>query len=117
VPQLTVSAAFRPHERIRRREEFQRVYAQGTKIHGRFGILFLLPNGLAVSRLGIAATKKFGGSVARNRAKRLIRDVFRRNKIASGFDVVVVPKRALLETSLGAFEAEFRRTLERRARQ
>jgi ribonuclease P protein component len=93
------------------------VYSQGSKVHGRFGILFLLPNGLDVSRLGIAATRKFGGSVARNRAKRLIRDVFRRNKIAPGFDVVVVPKRALLETSLSAFEAEFRRTLERRVRQ
>jgi ribonuclease P protein component len=117
VAQLTDSAGFRPHERIRHREEFLRVYAQGSKIHGRFGILFLLPNGLEVSRLGIAATRKFGGSVARNRAKRLIRDVFRRNKIAPGFDVVVVPKRALLETSLSAFEAEFRRTLERRVRQ
>ena len=72
------------------------------------------PTDSTVSRLGIAATRKFGGSVARNRAKRLIRDVFRRNKIAPGFDVVVVPKRALLETSLSAFEAEFRRTLERR---
>jgi ribonuclease P protein component len=114
---VTVSAGFQPHERIRRREEFQEVYARGSKVHGRFGILFLLPNGRQVSRLGIAATRKFGGSVARNRAKRLIRDVFRRNKIAPGFDVVVVPKRALLETSLSAFEAEFRRTLERRVRQ
>jgi ribonuclease P protein component len=117
VAKLTASAGFQSHERIRRREEFQRVYAQGSKTHGRFGILFLLANGLTVSRLGIAATRKFGGSVARNRAKRLIRDVFRRNKIAPGFDVVVVPKRALLETSLSAFEAEFRRTLERRVRQ
>ncbi len=113
---LTDPAGFQPHERIRRREEVQRVYAQGSKIHGRFGILFLLPNGLDIGRLGIAATRRFGGSVARNRAKRLIRDVFRRNKIAPGFDVVVVPKRALLETSLSAFEAEFRRTLERRVR-
>jgi len=60
---MTDSAAFRPHERIRRREEFQRGYAEGSKVHGRFGILFLLPNGLDVSRLGIAATMKFGGSV------------------------------------------------------
>lgn len=108
------SAAFRPHERIRRREDFQRVYERGTKVHGRFGTFFLLRNGLQVGRLGIAATRKFGGAVSRNRAKRLIRDVFRRNKIAPGFDVVVIPKRALLEASLSAFEAEFRRQLERR---
>jgi len=113
---VTEDAEFRPHERIRRRAEFQRVYDRGMKVHGRFGTLFLLANGLDVGRLGIAATRKFGGAVARNRAKRLIRDVFRRNKLASGFDVVIVPKRALLETSLSAFEAEFRRTLERRVR-
>jgi ribonuclease P protein component len=108
------SAAFRPHERIRRREDFQRVYEQGTKVHGRFGTFFFLRTSLTVGRLGIAATRKFGEAVARNRAKRLIRDVFRRNKIAPGFDVVVIPKRTLLEASQSAFEAEFRRLLDRR---
>jgi ribonuclease P protein component len=109
-------AAFRPHERIRRREEFQRVYDQGVKLHSRFCTLFLLPTGLESARLGIAATRKFGGAVERNRAKRLIRDVFRRNKIVRGCDIVVIPKRALLEISQNAFEAEFRRLLERRPR-
>ena len=75
-----------------------------------------LSNGLESARLGIAATRKFGGAVARNRAKRLIRDVFRRNKIAPGFDVVVIPKRVLLDVSQSAFEAEYRRLLERRPR-
>ncbi|MGB7218802.1 MAG: ribonuclease P protein component [Vicinamibacterales bacterium] len=76
--------------------------------------MFVLQNDRAVGRLGIAATKKLGGAVARNRAKRLIREVFRRNKIASGFDVVVVPKRELLDASLSVLEAEYRTSLERR---
>jgi ribonuclease P protein component len=105
---------FRPHERVRRRPDFQRVYADGAKLHSRLATLFLLPNGLQSARLGIAATRKFGGAVERNRAKRLIRDVFRRNKVAPGFDVVVIPKRALLDSHQTAFEAEFRRLLERR---
>ena len=74
------------------------------------------PTGCAVGRLGIAATKKLGGAVQRNRAKRLIREVFRRNKIAPGFDVVVVPKRELLDASLTALETEYRNILERRLR-
>jgi len=106
-------ARFRPHERIRRREEFQRVYNEGRRIGGRYGTFFLLSTGGPAGRLGIAATRKFGPAVARNRAKRLIRDVFRRNKIAPGFDLVVIPKRALLEAGLSAFEAEFCRLLGR----
>ena len=75
--------------------------------------MFLLANG-GVGRLGIAATKKLGGAVERNRAKRLIREVFRRNKIADGFDVVVIPKRELLDASLSTLEADYRRLLGRR---
>jgi ribonuclease P protein component len=107
---------FRPQERIRRRTEFQRVYKHGDRIHSRYSTLFILPNSLDVARLGIAATRKLGGAVQRNRAKRLIREVFRRNKIAPGFDIVVVPKRELLDASLTVLEADYRSILERRAR-
>jgi ribonuclease P protein component len=107
---------FRPHERIRRRPEFQRVYAQGSKIHSRYSTVFVLPNAGGAGRLGIAATRKLGGAVQRNRAKRLIREVFRRNKIAPGFDVVVIPKRDLLDASLNDLEADYRNLIERRLR-
>ena len=78
--------------------------------------MFLLPNELGIARLGIAATRKLGGAVQRNRAKRLIREVFRRNKAASGIDVVVVPKRDLLDASLTVLEADYRTLLHRGAR-
>jgi ribonuclease P protein component len=109
--------SFRPHERIRRRAEFKQVYEQGTRVHSRYSTVFLMPNDRRVGRLGIAATRKLGGAVQRNRAKRLIREVFRRNKIADGFDVVVIPKRELLDASLIALEADYRSLLEKRLRQ
>ena len=107
---------FRPHERIRRRPEFQQVYERGTRIHSRYSTVFLLPNGGGAGRLGIAATRKLGGAVQRNRAKRLIREVFRRNKIAPGYDVVIIPKRDLIDASLSALEADYRILLARRYR-
>jgi ribonuclease P protein component len=107
---------FRPHERIRRRPEFKLIYERGAKVHSRYSTIFMLPNDGGVGRLGIAATRKLGGAVQRNRAKRLIREVFRRNKIAPGFDVVVIPKRDLLDASLSDIEADYRALIERRLR-
>ena len=110
-------AGLRPHERIRRHGDFQRVYARGQRLHGRYATLLLLPTGDAPGRLGVAATKKLGGAVRRNRAKRLIRELFRRHKVAHGFDVVVVPKPEFLDADLTAIEAEYRRNLDRGLRQ
>src|SRR4249920_1817416 len=104
---------FSRNERVRRRVEYQQIYDRGVRTHGRYLTMFTLSNNLPVGRLGIAATKKLGGAVERNRAKRLIREVFRRNKLAPGFDIVVIPKRELLDASLTALETEFRNTLER----
>ena len=108
--------ALRAEQRIRRRAEFQRVYEQGARLHSRYATLFILANDTSVGRLGIAATKKLGDAVRRNRAKRLIREIFRRNNIASGYDVVVIPKRELLGASLTVLEADYRHLLERRLR-
>ena len=105
---------FRPSQRIRRHAEFQDIYEHGSKVPGRYYTLFSKPNGLAVGRLGIAATKRLGGAVVRNRAKRLIREVFRRNDIAPGFDIVVVPRRELLAASLSTLETEYRSSVTRR---
>jgi ribonuclease P protein component len=107
---------FRAVQRIRRRAEYELVYQRGSKAHSRYATVFVLANDRHVGRLGIAATKKLGGAVQRNRAKRLIREVFRRNDIARGYDVVVIPKRELLDASLTVLEADYRNLLERRLR-
>jgi ribonuclease P protein component len=113
---VTGSSRFRPDERIRRRTEFERIYRLGARIHGRFSTVFVLANNLTAARLGIAATRKLGGAVERNRAKRLIREVFRRNKLARGIDVVVVPRREFFDATLTALEADYLRSVERASR-
>jgi ribonuclease P protein component len=64
-------------DRIRKRSEYQRVYDHGRKIFSKSFVLFYLENGLARPRLGITASRRAGGAVQRNRAKRLLREWFR----------------------------------------
>jgi ribonuclease P protein component len=103
-----------PAERIRRRPEFERVYNEGARISGRFMTVFLLQTGGPGPRLGVAATRKMGNAVERNRAKRLAREIFRRHKITAGYDIVIVPRREMLDAPFATLEADYDRALERR---
>jgi ribonuclease P protein component len=103
-------------ERIRRRPEFERVYKSGAKAHGRFMTVFVLANGGAWPRLGVAATRKIGSSVDRSRAKRLAREIFRRHKTASALDIVVIPRREMLHAPFESLTTDYQATLQRSRR-
>jgi ribonuclease P protein component len=72
------------------------------------------------TRLGITVTRKIGNAVARNRIKRLVREVFRlnRTRLPEGLDLVWVAKQqaaqACFADVLEDFEALARRTAGRR---
>ena len=100
--------------RIRRRAEFERIYADGAKVHGRYMTLFVMMNGAAAPRLGVAATRKLGSAVDRNRAKRRARELFRRRKHIGGLDIVIVPRREMLDAPFATLEAEYAALLARR---
>jgi ribonuclease P protein component len=101
-------------ERIRKRPDFERIYNTGAKIHGRFMTLFVMPNGTPAPRFGVAATRKIGSAVERNRAKRRARELFRRRKDIGGVDIVIVPRREMLDAPFATLEADYIALLARR---
>ena len=114
---MTLGQGLAPTERVRRRPEFERAYTTGVRIHGRFLTLFVVSNGGTMSRLGVAATRKLGSATVRNRAKRLARDVFRRHKVTSGLDIIIVPRREMLDAPFTILEADYCATLRRHDRE
>ena len=94
--EVGVDRRFPRASRLRNRKSFLHLYEHGFRVSSSFFVLFGLPGGGSRSRVGITATRKFGHAVARNRMKRLVREVFRRTRgvAETPFDVVVNVKLA-----------------------
>jgi ribonuclease P protein component len=113
-----LSNALPKQRRLRARAEFQKVYAEGQRYDGRLMAAFLRANDAHEHRLGVtASTKAIGKSVDRARAKRLLRELFRRSTVELAplryrYDWVINAKRLLLTSSEELRFREFRRIVE-----
>jgi len=100
-------ARFRPQDRIRKRSEYKVIYDKGKRIPSGSFVLFVMPNALGRPRLGITATRRIGGAVQRNRAKRLVREIFRRHRgELESVDIVVNARASLPGAEYRPLEAE-----------
>lgn len=104
--------------RLTTRRQFLTVYAEGRRVASKSFTVFGLPNSAGTCRLGITVTRKVGNAVRRNRIKRRLRDVFRRNQmlLAPNVDLVVNAHASIDVTDSAAIEAEFLRTFRRLAK-
>lgn len=68
------------------------IFARGARFSCKGMRLHVLPNDLEASRVVIAPVRSYPNAVARNRAKRVLRECWRLEKaeIAPGHDVAVV---------------------------
>src|SRR5690606_16338913 len=90
----------RPSQRVRRHSEFQRAQSLGRKLVSRHFVLLVYARdedardepGGSPCRLGLVVSKRVGNAVRRNRAKRLIREAFRRSPGLwhPGIDLIVI---------------------------
>jgi len=104
---------FRPRQRLRTGAEFDTVSKSGARLDGRLFLLLAAPNGRAFDRLGLAVSRRVGGAVERNRARRLLREAFRRLGLAGapGLDLVVVARAPLARHGQAEVDRELRERL------
>ena len=100
--------------RLRRPEDFRRIWSDGRSwVHPLF-VLWGIRNTLGTTRVGITASRKVGNAVIRNRARRLLRESARRlyRETAAGWDIVLVARSALPNAMQAHVESALRSTLD-----
>ena len=122
--------------RLLKRVEYEAVYGAGQRRSShQFSVFFrakaALPNEAVgrepphegssaktfaasrASRFGISIKKALGGAVVRNRIRRRIREILRRNRteIPTGWDIVIHPRSTVAQAAFAPLEAELLRLL------
>ena len=103
--------------RLRKNSDFQRVYEKGRSWAHPLLVLYALRNDLGYSRFGFSVSKRVGGAVVRNRARRLMREAirFRQAMIADGWDVIIIARQPVREVNFHQVDRAVEQLL-RRAR-
>lgn len=105
------SRRLRPTQRVKRNADFAAARAEGRRLDcGFFQLVWRQRPGTTVSRVGVVASRAaVGNAVQRARAKRRLREVFRRNqgRVPAGLDLILSARAALLRCEFAELEQRF----------
>lgn len=83
-------------ERLRKTQEFSRVYRTGISKADRNLVMYLAKNQGTASKMGVSVSKKVGNSVIRHRIKRRLKEIVRLNEervLPEGYDLVIIARK------------------------
>ena len=106
---------FPKSRRLLRHADFEKVYKQGRRHFAAHMTVFYLHRGETPkgSRVGFTVGKVLGGAVQRNRIKRRLREAVRLAEQPDlAVDIVVNPKKSVLDAEFTQLQSELKRAFE-----
>ena len=106
--------ALRP-EVLRNKRDFDRLYTKGRSSGEKYVVIFHISNGLGYSRKAFLASKKVGDAVTRNRARRLMKESFRKleQSVKPGSDILFIARKTITDTKQADVEASMLKALKK----
>ena len=100
--------------RLRRPQDFERVYTTGLKAGDAHLLIFAARNGLTETRCGRSVSRKHGCAVRRNLKRRRLREAFRllQHELPQGLDLILIPRQRD-DSTLIDFQRSLRTLVER----
>ena len=101
--------------RIRNNSEYRLVYKHGKYEVGRMCVMYRMPVAKHPTRFGFVTGKKVGCAVERNRARRLMKEVYRhhQHEVREGYDIVIVARAGISGANYERVEKEIMYLLKR----
>jgi ribonuclease P protein component len=92
--------------RLQRPADFEQLWQNGRRWNHPLVLLVAYQTELPASRFAFSASKRAGNAVARNRAKRLLREAVRHHlkQISSGWDFLFVARSATAQATFAEVE-------------
>ena len=84
-------------EVLRRDRDFSSIYKKGKSVGDKFVVIFSKKNNLPYNRTAFLASKKVGNAVARNRARRLMKESYRSlcDQLVPGYDLIFIARNTI----------------------
>lgn len=95
-------------ERILRSRDFRQIQRTGLRRVGRFVVAIGCRASQPWTRIGLTVSRKVGNATVRNRVKRRLREIFRRNKasLPQHLDIVLIARSAAAQAPFEALSEE-----------
>lgn len=100
---------------LRNKKDFSRLYNKGKSAGSKYVVLFYIKNDLPYIRRAFLASKKVGNSVRRNRARRLMKESYRKisDRIEDGYDILFIARNNINDTKCQNVEKSMREVLKK----
>ncbi len=104
---------FRKSARVRSRRDFLKVQDQGSKFSADCLLAAFSPRTDQLTRLGLTVSSKVGNAVVRNRIRRHLRELYRREQhsLPKGIDLVLIARSSAAQADHSALARAFGRVL------